>query len=104
MRISKDKKQVRYQMVVYAKEHGVKPTARLYATGPKTVRKWLKRFKEGGYQALGDISRKPHHSPNATPKPIAQKIVKLKAEYKRVGAEQIRILENPQRPIVFLIS
>jgi len=94
MRISKDKKQVRYQMVVYAKEHGVKPTARLYATGPKIVRKWLARFKQGGYQALADMSRRPHCSPHATPEPVAQKIVKLKAEYKRVGAEQIKILEN----------
>ena len=31
MRLSKDKKQQRYQMVIYAREHGVKPTARLYA-------------------------------------------------------------------------
>ena len=94
MRISKDKKQQRYQMVLYAKEHGVKPTARIYATGPKTVRKWLKRFKEGGYQALADMSRRPHKCPNATPEALTQKIVKLKAEYKRVGAEQVRILES----------
>ena len=51
MRLSKDKKQIRYQMVIYAKEHGIKPTARLYATGPKTVRKWVRRFEQGGYQA-----------------------------------------------------
>jgi len=94
MRISKDKKQLRYQMVVYAKEHGVKPTARLYSTEPKTVRKWLKRFNAGGYQALADIPSKPHRSPNVTPKALTQRIIKLKAEYKRVGAEQIKILEN----------
>ncbi|MEI6050777.1 MAG: helix-turn-helix domain-containing protein, partial [Bacteroidota bacterium] len=94
MRISKDKKQQRYQMVIYAKEHGIKPTARLYATGPKTVRKWLKRYQEGSYQALGDTSRRPHNCPNITPKDTTQKIVKLKAKYKRVGAEQIKILEN----------
>lgn len=94
MRISKDKKQQRYQMVIYAKEHGVKPTAKLYATGPKTVRKWLKRFNTGGYQALADLSRQPHCSPKKTPQELTQKIVKLKAEYKRVGAEQIKILED----------
>ena len=94
MRISKDKKQQRYQMIIYAQEHGVKPTAKLHATGPKTVRKWLKRYKDGGYQALGDMSRRPHHSPKATPSDLIEKIVKLKAEYKRLGAEQIKILEN----------
>lgn len=94
MRISKDKKQQRYQMVIYAKEHGVKPTAKLYATTPKTVRKWLKRYRNGGYQALDDISRRPHCSPNATSPDLARKIVKLKAKYKRVGAEHIKVLEK----------
>ena len=94
MRLSKDKKQQRYQMVMYAKEHGIKPAARLYATGPKTVRKWLRRFEIGSYQALADMSRRPHDSPNATPPETIQQIVKFKGEYKRLGAEQIKALEN----------
>ena len=94
MRISKDKKQIRYQMVVYAKGHGIKPTARLYSAEPKTVRKWVKRFNEDGYQALEDISRRPHHSPHKTSEEAIKNIVKLKAKYKRVGAEQIKVLEN----------
>ena len=94
MRLSKDKKQQRYQMVIHAKDHGVKPTARLYATSPKTVSKWFLRFIEGGYQALGDLSRRPHFSPRAIPNDEAQRIVALKAEYKRLGADQVKILEN----------
>ena len=94
MRLSKDKKQQRYQMVMYAKEHGVKPAAKLYATGPKTVRKWLRRFNTGGYQALADLSRRPHHSPNKTSSEAISKIIKLKDEYKRLGAEQIKALED----------
>lgn len=94
MRLSKDKKQQRYQMVIYAKEHGVKPAARLYRTTPKTVRKWLMRFIEGGYQALVDMSRKPHCSPMAVSGAHRQEIVRLKHKYKRLGAEQIKILEN----------
>ena len=94
MRLSKDKKQQRYQMVIYVKEHGVKPAARLYATTPKTVRKWLRRFNEGGYQALEDLSRRPHHSPKTLPDTLEQEIVALKGEYKRLGAEQVKILEN----------
>jgi len=94
MRLSKDKKQQRYQMVIYAKEHGVKPAARLYATTPKTVRKWLLRFIEDGYQALADMSRRPHYSPNAVPEEDARHIVKLKAKYKRLGADHVKILEN----------
>ena len=94
MRLSKDKKQQRYQMVVYAKEHGVKPTARRYATSPKTVRKWLLRFIEGDYQALDDLSRRPNLSPRAISDARAKKIVALKSVYKRIGADQVKILEN----------
>ena len=65
MRISKDKKQQRYQMVIYALKHGIKPAARTYDTTPKTVRKWLRRFKQGSYQALDDLSRRPHYCPKA---------------------------------------
>jgi hypothetical protein len=81
-------------MVIHAKEHGVKPTARLYATTPKTVRKWLLRFIEGGYQALADQSRRPHHSPRAVKDARQQEIVALKPIYKRVGADQVKILEK----------
>lgn len=94
MRLSKDKKQQRYQMVIHAKEHGVKPTARLYATSPKTVRKWLRRFKGGGYQTLGDLSRRPQNSPKAIADNLAKKIIGLKTKYKRLGAKQVKILEN----------
>ena len=81
-------------MVVYAKEHGIKPTARIFATTPKTVRKWIRRFETGGYQALADMSRRPLYSPNKIPQDLTQRIVKLKGEYKRLGAEQIKALEN----------
>ena len=81
-------------MVIYAKEHGVKPAARIFATSPKTVRKWLKRFKQGGYQTLEDFSRRPLHSPNATSPEKSNKIVALKSKYRRVGADHVKILEN----------
>ena len=34
------------------------------------------------------------HSPNKTPGELTEKIIKLKAKYKRLGAEQIKVLEN----------
>jgi len=94
MKLSKDKKQQRYQMVIYALKHGIKPAARTFATTPKTVRKWIMRFKQGNYQALNDLSRRPKHSPNALSKKLSDHIVKLRAKYKRLGAEQVKTLEN----------
>jgi hypothetical protein len=58
------------------------------------VRKWLSRFKEQGYAGLVDLSRKPHHSPRATAEDIKEHIAALKKKYRRLGAEQVKALED----------
>jgi len=99
MRQSKDKKHWRYQMVQQALKNGVKPTAREFNTSPPVVRMWRDRFQQEGYAGLADRSRRPHHSPGETPQDIKDHIISLKAVYKRVGAVQVRALENlPQAP------
>ena len=40
---------VRRAMVEYAMENGIKPTARKFNTSIKTVKKWVKRFREGSH-------------------------------------------------------
>ncbi|MFH0877240.1 MAG: helix-turn-helix domain-containing protein [Candidatus Omnitrophota bacterium] len=94
MRQSKDKKHWRYQMVQKAMEIGIKPVARLFHTSPPIVRKWLKRFKTEGYSGLDDHSRRPHHCPRETPSYLKEHIVQLRKTYKRLGAEQIKGLED----------
>ena len=94
MRNCKDKRAHRYQMVQYALSNGVKPAARIFSTSPPVVRKWLTRFKEHGYHGLLDLSRKPHHSPAATPEAVKDHIVDLrKKKYHRLGARQVKTLE-----------
>ena len=94
MRNCKDKRAHRYQMIQYALSHGVKPTAKVFGTSPPVVRKWLKRFKETGYEGLLDLSRKPHNSPRATPQSIKDHIVGLQKKYRRLGARQVKTLEG----------
>ena len=33
-----------------------------------TADKWIKRHEQLGFEGLTELSRKPHHSPNATPR------------------------------------
>ena len=94
MKQSKDKKQLRYQMVQHALKQGIKPMARAFHTSPQTVRKWTNRFKAYGCDGLKDLSQRPHHSPLETPSYLKEQIIKLKDKYKRLGAEQIKVLEN----------
>jgi transposase len=97
MRICKDKKAHRYQMVVCAQNKGIKPCARAYNTSPKVVRKWVRRFGKDGYPGLEDRSRRPHRMPNATPDKEKQEIIEMRAKYKRLGAEQVKIIEDLDR-------
>ena len=94
MRICTDKKAYRYQMVIYAQNNGIKPAAREYNTHPKVIRKWKKRLEAEGYPGLDDRSKRPHNMPLATPEPLKEKIVKLRDKYKRLGAEQVKIIEE----------
>ena len=67
---------LRLQMVKYANEHGIRATARAFACSRNTVRRWLRRFGQGGKKALSDLSRAPKSCP-----------------HKLSDAQQIRILK-----------
>ena len=94
MRTSKDKKHWRYVIVQKALKDGVKPSARAFNTTPNVVRKWLKRFNNDGYSALSDRSHKPHISPRETPQETKVFIINLRKRYKRMGADQIKTVED----------
>ena len=94
MRKSKDRKQLRYQMIISVEKYGIKPTARYFRTTVKTVQKWYRRWLGKKYQGLEEISRRPHNSPMATPSEERKKLVKLKKKYKRIGADTIKVIED----------
>lgn len=97
MRESKDPRQMRYQMVLSVERRGIKATARSFQTSKNTVRKWHRRWVAEGYTGLEAHSRRPKHSPSATPPHERKKLVELKHIYKRIGAEKIKIIEGLSR-------
>ncbi len=94
MRISKEKKYLRLQIVIHAKSNGIKNAARVFRAERNTVRKWLRRYELYGYAGLEDLSRRPKHSPGATSPETRKELVTLKKKYKRIGAEQIKAIEE----------
>jgi transposase len=56
---SKEPTYLRFEMVRYAREFGIKPCARQFSTTVKTVRKWLRRWQPGSLKGLQDHSRAP---------------------------------------------
>ena len=62
-------------MVLTAREHGIHEATRRFGTTRKAVRKWLRRFLEGGKPGLEDRSRAPHHIPHKTPPEVEQQVL-----------------------------
>jgi len=57
---------------------------------PKTGYKWLRRYQTEGAEALRDVSRRPHHSPNQTAPEIEEAIVRLRQSHPAWGARKLR--------------
>ena len=56
----------------------VAAVAEAFRVDRKTVRKWMRRFAEGGREGLGDASCRPKHSPARIAKGTARRIVNLR--------------------------
>lgn len=89
MRESKDNRYLRLRMVQRAQKMGIKPTAVLFGTTPKTVRKWLQRY-DGTLKSLTDHSRAPKRPHRRLSPWDRQRIIKLKQKYPHFGAERLK--------------
>lgn len=58
--------------------------------------KLIRRFREGGFEALQDQSRAPHRHPNKTPGEIAQRIVEVREEHPTWGVKKILAWLTPR--------
>lgn len=90
MRLSKDRRLLRYELVRYARDHGVKPAARAFKTTPKTVRKWLGRWQPGSLRGLEDQSKAPKSQKCKIPPGQRKKAMELKKKLKSWGAGRIK--------------
>jgi transposase len=79
----------RLRLVQSARDRGIKPTARLFATTVPTVRKWLRRFQQQGPSGLLDLSRAPHHQPRRTPAYIERQVVALRQTLPTFGSRRL---------------
>ena len=71
-------------------EYGISELAAEYGVSRKTVYKWIGRHAAGGWAALADETRAPHHHPNAVAAEIEQLLLELKARRPLWGAPKLR--------------
>ena len=54
-----------------------------------TADKWIKRHQQVGFDGLAELSRRPKHSPNATPQWISEWLVAEKLKHPDWGAKKL---------------
>ena len=90
MKTKADKFDLRLRMVRYAISCGVKPAARAFSSTPKTVRKWLNRYKQERLAGLNELPRIPLTCPHKTKPDMEQRIVRLRKKYPFMGAKRLK--------------
>jgi transposase InsO family protein len=66
---------------------GVRATAKKYGVSPAWVCTLVKRYREGGLEALEPRSKRPHSNPNATTPDVEDRIVELRKELRDYGTD-----------------
>lgn len=61
-----------------------------YGISRTTGYKWLNRYCKEGIKGLQEKSRRPHHSPNQTPKKIEKAILEIRSKYPCWGGVKIK--------------
>jgi transposase len=89
-----DKFDLRLRLVQHAQAHGVKATARAFDTTPKTVRKWLSRYRQERLAGLNDLPQIPLSCPHKTPPAIERKVVQLRQRFPFMGAKRLKFMHD----------
>jgi transposase InsO family protein len=65
---------------------------REYGVSRQTGHKWLKRFREGGHEALEEQSRRPRSTPLATAEELVMATLRAREEHPRWGPYKLHVL------------
>lgn len=89
IREMKDAYNHRLRLVESARQRGIKPTARLFATTVPTVRKWLRRYQQKGPSGLQELSRAPQRQAQQTPPEVEAPLIALRQSLPTFGARRL---------------
>jgi len=89
-----DKFDLRLRIVKHAQAEGIKPTARLFNTTAKTVRKWLNRYKQERLSGLNELPRIPLSCPHKISSVMERKIIGLRKQFPFKGSKRLKREHN----------
>jgi transposase len=80
----------RLSLVGYARQHGLKATARAFQTTVPTVRKWLRRYQAQGLPGLQELARAPHSCPHKITGERERIVIALRKQLPTFGAARLK--------------
>jgi len=83
-----------YQRAVF----DITALARRYGISRKTAYKWIDRYETGGPAGLVDRSRRPAHSPQATPEHVVSALLEVRRRHPSWGAKKLLKVVSTRQP------
>jgi transposase InsO family protein len=87
---SKMSLKLEFVMLADQDDANISALCRRFGITRKTGYKWLGRYRSEGAEGLAERSRRPKHSPNKTPEPIAAAVCAVRREHPAWGGRKIR--------------
>lgn len=89
--VSKTASEARREFIGLAQKRGanVRALCRQFNVSPHTAYKLLQRYRNTGDQAFSNLSRRPHRNSRATPAPIEEAVLSIRAAHPLWGGRKI---------------
>jgi len=83
---------VRFVVAAHRREKSMAELCREFDISRPAGYEWLRRYEQGGVQAIAERSRRPHHSPQRKDSAVEQQVIALRQRYPDWGARKLRVL------------
>ena len=94
------KERIKFILEVEQSAFGFSELCERYGVSRKTGYKWLRRYEQGGLEALRERSRAPHHCPHKTASDVERAIVELRRRRPHWGPVTLRMRLQRDHPEV----
>jgi transposase InsO family protein len=84
-----EEQRMRFVIAASRKQRPLQQLCQEFEISRPTGYQWLRRYQAGGYQAVVEKSRRPHHSPGRTAKKIEERVVELRRQRPDWGARKL---------------
>ena len=82
---------IKFVLNYFEGELSMSVLCREFGISRKTGYKILRRYTEGGFEGLKDLSRAPRHHPNAVSKPVEQAVLSARRLHRTWGPKKLRV-------------